>query len=93
MQKKTEMVHDHAVDDADFDDGRTIADMNVDGMPWYVPGDEHRDALSRGSAEELSESQMRTYRWAAVKAGLLVVLVFGGAFGLFLAFCDFIWFQ
>ena len=24
------------------DDGRTIADMNVEGMPWYVPGDENR---------------------------------------------------
>ena len=20
------------------DDGRTIADMNVEGMPWYAPG-------------------------------------------------------
>ena len=20
------------------DDGRTIADMNVEGMPWYTPG-------------------------------------------------------
>ena len=22
------------------DDGRTIADMNVEGMPWYVPREE-----------------------------------------------------
>ncbi len=21
-----------------YDDGRTIVDMNVDGMPWYNPG-------------------------------------------------------
>ena len=21
-----------------YDDGRTIIDMNVDGMPWYTPG-------------------------------------------------------
>ena len=23
---------------ADWDDGRTIANMNIDGMPWYRPG-------------------------------------------------------
>ena len=39
------------------DDGRTIADMNVEGMPWYVPGDENR-ALHREtvSSEALSLS-------------------------------------
>ena len=76
------------------DDGRTIADMNVEGMPWYVAGDEDRTMGSGSeSHEQLTEEQMRTYRWAAVKAGLLVALVFGGVFAAFLAFCDFIWFR
>ena len=29
------------------DDGRTIANMNVEGMPWYVVGDEKRAEKSR----------------------------------------------
>ena len=84
---------DRTNDSSYEDDGRTIANMNVDGMPWYVPGDEERHDRAGAGAEKLSESQMRTYRWAAVKAGLLVVLVFGTVFGAFLAFCDFIWFR
>ncbi len=76
------------------DEGRTIADMNVEGMPWYVPGDDDRSmGRDRSAHEQMTDEQLRTYRWAAVKAGLLVVLVFGLAFFLFLLFCDFIWFR
>lgn len=76
------------------DDGRTIADMNVDGMPWFVRGEEpSRTAADGGRKEPLSPEQLRIWRWAAVKAGLLVALVFGAVFALFLAFCDFIWFS
>ena len=76
------------------DDGRTIADMNVEGMPWYVAGDKERAARGgHGSGEQLTDEQVRMYRWAALKAGLLLVLVFGGAFALFIAFCDFVWFS
>lgn len=72
------------------DDGRTIVDMNVDGMPWYVPGDESREKGS-GRHEQMSPEDFRTYRFAALKAALLVALVFGFVFFLFLLFCDFIW--
>ena len=71
------------------DDGKTIVDMNVEGMPWYVRREE-RPAPGGG---ELSPQQRRAYRWAAVKAGLLVALIFGGVFALFIAFCDFVWFR
>ncbi len=73
------------------DDGRTIVDMNVEGMPWYVPKQEAQDAAQRG--EPLTKEQLKAYRWAAIKAGLLIVLIFGLVFGLFIAFCDFIWFK
>lgn len=89
QEHRTVMDHNSGTED----DGRTIANMNVDGMPWYVPGDEDRQAFPGNSGNTLTDRQLRAYRWAAVKAGLLVVLVFGGAFGLFLAFCDFIWFR
>lgn len=75
------------------DDGRTIVNMNVDGMPWYDPrigsgGDEGNTPKTPMSKEE-----QRMFTWAAIKAGLLVALVFAVVFGLFIAFCDFIWFR
>ena len=75
------------------DDGQTIVNMNVDGMPGYIPRDHAFAEESTRQREPLSREQMRAYRWAAVKAGLLVVLVFGVIYGLFIAFCDFIWFK
>ena len=71
------------------DDGRTIADMNVDGMPWYT----RRSSPSEKGKTPLSKDELRAYRWAALKSALLIVLIFGAVFALFLAFCDFIWFK
>ena len=71
------------------DDGKTIANMDVEGMPWFL---EKKNQAEPGR-EPLSPEQLRQYRFAAVKAGLLVALVFGAAFGLFIAFCDFVWFK
>ena len=76
------------------DDGRTIADMNVDGMPWYVRGDEDRSKGADASEhDQLTEEEARMYKWAAMKAALLVALVFGVGYFIFIAFCDFIWFR
>ena len=74
------------------DDGRTIVDMNVDGMPWYVP-DRDGDAPTQGQGEPMTRREARRYTLAAIRAGLLVVLVFAVVFGLFIAFCDFVWFR
>ena len=74
------------------DDGRTIADMNVEGMPWYVQGDERRSKGADASAhDQMTDEETKMYRFAALKAALLVVLVFGLAFFIFIAFCDFVW--
>ena len=73
------------------DDGKTVADMNVEGMPWYVPKKREMPEIQGAEPSQLTKEQFRAYRWAAVKAGLLLVLVFGAVFGLFIAFCDFIW--
>ena len=76
------------------DDGRTIANMNVEGMPWYVKGDEEREkGAASASHEQMTPEEVRLYRFAALKAALLVALVFGIVFFLFIAFCDFIWFR
>ncbi len=77
------------------DDGETIVDMNVEGMPWYVRGRYKNPGIQESgkTPEPLTKEQMRAYKWAAIRAGLLIIAVFGLAFFLFIAFCDFIWFK
>ncbi len=75
------------------DDGRTIADMNVDGMPWYIPGQKDRTESDGADHYQMSPREQRMYTFAAIKAGLLIVGVFGAVFAAFIAFCDFIWFK
>ena len=77
----------------DGDDGHTIADMNIEGMPWYRP---ERPGFSSGapsSGEGLTPRQMRTYTWGALKAAMLVTLVMCLGIILFVVFCVLIWFR
>ncbi len=75
----------------DDDDGRTIAPMNIEGMPWYKP--EAPERRPDGTEPEpLTKEEARMYTLAAVKAGLTIVSVFGVAIYIFLLFCDKIWF-
>ena len=74
------------------DDGRTIAKMNVEGMPWYTPpGPDTRDTNDKGL--EMTGEERRAYIWAAVRAGLLIFLAFAAVYYLFLLFCTKIWFK
>jgi len=66
----------------DDDDGRTIIDMNVEGMPWYQPSSGKKvDEKDRPNRKE-----RRAMIWAAFRAYLpvfLTVLVgVAAAFGL-----------
>ena len=75
------------------DDGRTIADMNVEGMPWYRP--ERADA-PRGEGPApvlLTREENRFFTWGALKAALLVVGVMCAGIVLFVLFCQFVWFR
>ena len=75
------------------DDGKTIANMNVDGMPWYNRYTADRPEQDPDAEPTpMTREEQRMYTWAAIKAGLLVVLIFAVVFGLFIAFCDFVWF-
>lgn len=69
------------------DDGRTLADMNVEGMPWYRPKQE-TDASEK---VHLTAQESRWAMWGALKAALLVAAIFAGVFALFILFCDNIW--
>ena len=62
----------------DEDDGRVIAPMNVEGMPWYTPKNPMVGTGSKPS-EPLTKKEERIYRNAALKAGLLIAGVFGAA--------------
>ena len=71
----------------DDDDGRTIVNMNVDGMPWYRPSDEKSDR------PKLTKRETRSVIAGVLAAALLVCAVFAVGYFLFILFCDKIWFQ
>ncbi len=74
------------------DDGRTIANMNVEGMPWYNPS---KDIVKSESAQEfgdLTPKEKRAMMRGILGAALLVGAIFiGGAF-LLILFCTNVWF-
>jgi hypothetical protein len=73
------------------DDGRTIAPMDGEGMPWHVPP---RPRPPRDpNAEPLRGGALFRYMFSAVGAGLLVVLAFSAAGAAFILFCTQIWFR
>lgn len=51
------------------DDGRTIAEMNVDGMPWYNPNITDKNKTDK-------DNPTRAERKAIIKAGFLATLPF-----------------
>ena len=77
------------------DDGRTIANMNVEGMPWYQ--ESSPDALPEDTPPgqkpyQMTKEEGRIYTWAAIKAGLAVILIFGLVYFFFILFCTKVWF-
>ncbi|MBQ8075842.1 MAG: hypothetical protein IJ237_07650 [Oscillospiraceae bacterium] len=71
------------------DDGRTIANMNVDGMPWYEPNRQDPDSTEK---LEMTREEQRWLIGGALKAALFVGAVFAVVYFLFLLFCTKIWF-
>ena len=78
------------------DDGRTIASMNVEGMPWYSPGGPasgEKEKERDGREPALTREESRYYTWGALKAALLVIGVMCAGVVLFVLFCQFVWFR
>ncbi len=67
------------------DDGRSFADMNVEGMPWYRP---KQESDSQGEKLNLSRDEYKSFVWGVLKAAFLVGFVFVGAYFLFILFLD-----
>ena len=76
----------------DGDDGRTIADMNVDGMPWYSPAPK-RDLPPERNQELMPPRDRRRYILGALLAAIVLAAIFGAAYFLFLLFCTRVWFR
>ena len=70
------------------DDGRTIASMNVEGMPWYVEEPEDR---SEQKGPPLTRHEALLYAWSAVKGGLLIFLVYAVVFAAVIWFIGHVW--
>ncbi len=85
------------------DDGRTIASMNVEGMPWYTPGRADRAPSAPEESGDAARPELRPspltrqeakeYTFGAMKAALLVTLVMCAGLVLFVLFCQFVWFR
>lgn len=72
------------------DDGRTIADMNVDGMPWYL---EKKEKQPEPEKIELTKEEGRAMMGGILKATLLVTLAFGVGLTVFILLCDLVFFR
>ena len=86
----------------DDDDGRTIVNMDVEGMPdssWTAmihkrSRREDREELRQKVAEgvQLTKSETRRYTWYAILAGLTVLGVVGGGTVLFIFILWLLWY-
>ncbi|HAE42701.1 MAG TPA: hypothetical protein DCG34_07250 [Clostridiales bacterium] len=72
------------------DDGRVVADMNFEGAPWQTR-DKRR--IDSGAGEELLLTKKETFQLmrTALFAGLVIGLVFVGAFLIFILFSTKFW--
>jgi len=84
----------------DDDDGRVIANMNVEGMPWYdrqVRREKREERRAERKARatqgaQMTRSEARRYTFYAVLAGLTVALVFSVVWILLTLFMTRVWF-
>lgn len=74
------------------DDGRTIANMNVEGMPWYTEKKERKET-PESEPIELNKQEKRAMMGGIMKATMLVTLVFGIGFTAFILLCVYVFFR
>lgn len=77
-----------------IDDGRTIANMNVEGMPWYIDDAKRRQQAEQGTeVPQLTKEETRAAIGGMLAAVLTVGLIFAAVFLIFILFCVFVWFR
>lgn len=80
------------------DDGRVIAPMDVDGMPWALrradpPPAEEQPPAPQSAQEPLTREERRAFAWGALKAVFLVAGIFFLVYLAFILFATQVWFR
>ena len=82
------------------DDDRVIANMNVEGAPWYDrdvrqtrkrESETERKAKVKLYGERMSGSEARRYTFYALLAGLTIALAFAAVYALVILFMTQVW--
>lgn len=74
-----------------IDDGRTIANMNVEGMPWYSEQKNKPENKGENDFTDLTFKEKRAMMRGILGAALLIVALFLLVFFLFILFCSYVW--
>lgn len=78
-------------DKQDFeDDQRTIASMNVEGMPWYISKEAYKTHVNV-KALDLTKGERRAMFWAVVSSMVPITAVLAIVSFLTLLFLDIFW--
>ncbi|MBP7401543.1 MAG: hypothetical protein KBA30_02895 [Clostridia bacterium] len=72
------------------DDGRTIADMDLEGMPWHRKGAWQRPAKA-GPPPDLSPEERRAAITGMLKAVCLIAAAYFAGFLVLLLLLDWFW--
>ena len=75
----------------DDDDGRVVANMNVDGMPWYSPPRPELESSSDNGPTELTRKETFWMLMGAMKAGLVVAGILSLALIIAVGICLLLW--
>ena len=75
----------------DDDDGRQIANMNVDGMPWYVRKPSDSTGSQSDEPVDLTREERFSLYGGVLKAVLLVAAAFIGVYFLVVFLLTRIW--
>ena len=84
------------------DDGRVVASMNIEGMPWYSGrsgsplrrrkrGEDSDDAPPIPEHEQMTRAENRQYMLSALLAGLVIGLIFIAGFAIFIGLLVLLW--
>ncbi|HHU78141.1 MAG: hypothetical protein ACOX27_08400 [Caldicoprobacterales bacterium] len=79
------------------DDGRVIANMNIDGMPRSLirrtAFDEFGKKKEKKDTIQLTKEERRSIVLGTVASHLLFAIIVFGSFALFILFCIKVWFR
>lgn len=81
------------------DDGRTIAEMNVPGMPWYAGSSDRHSIKAKGEVKTslqqerivLTKGEKRAIYKGVMAAILPLVMAFAVGYFLIFLFLDLVW--